>query len=149
MNTSHLIDYVTHVAPFVKSNKVKFLYCSIKITYCTGALPNFLRLKSRVWMQRRHKRARLIILSRLGGLSSSRASCRGPPRALCTETGLLLALRAPPVPARGTRVAHRTALVWRVVLVLIMVRRRCIQPAFKPSSGAAIQWKKKTKSIRG
>lgn len=87
-------------------------------------------------MYRGYKGTGLIILGGLGGSARDRGA-GGAARALCTET-LLWTVRPAPVPPR---VAQRgTTLVLRVVvLVLVMVRRRCIHTAFKPSSGAAIQ----------
>lgn len=83
-------------------------------------------------MHRADKRAGLIVFAGRGLLRGGRAG--GAPRALCTETGLRLLRVAPRV--RGPRA--RTG-VPRVVLVLVMVRRRCIHTAFKRSGRPAIQ----------
>lgn len=120
-------------------------YYPIYSTHRAHALADLLRLKSRMRMYRWYKWTGLIVLSGCGG--GGHRGSGGAPRALCTETLLLGSVRPAAVPPL---VAQRgTTLVLRVVvLVLVMVWRRCIHTAFKPSSGAAIQWKKKTKSIR-
>lgn len=139
--------YLSSCLPVILSSGIHIFY-NKNLTYRTSTFANLLRLKSRMWMQGGNEGAGLIILAPLRSLRTSRPTRRGAPRALCTETGLLLGALGlpPPVPPRVTH--RRTTLVLRVVLVLVMVRRRCIHTAFKPSSGAAIQWKKKTKSIR-
>lgn len=100
-------------------------------------------------MHGRYERTSLIVFAGLGSLG--RGPGGGAARALCTETGLLLGLALPtvPVPRGVPRVTHLgTTLVLRVVLVLVMVRRRCIHTAFKPSSGGNTM-KEKTKKRKG
>lgn len=114
-------------------------------TYPEWALADLLRLESRMWVHSVRERACLVIL--LLGLRRSRSTGGCASCALCTETRLV-GRRGPIAPRHGGPVARMTTLVLRVV-VLVMVRRRCIHTALQAKQRAAIQWKeKKTKSIR-
>lgn len=104
-------------------------------------------------MHRADKWACLIIFSGRRLLRSTCTRAASAPRAFCTEPRLLRVTgRRPatpaPVPPAVARV-RRTTVPPRMVLVLVMVRRRCIHTAFKPSRRAAhTMEKKKIRSIR-